>query len=76
MARRECAAKYRWRFLPHALIYPFRIFKLGKFVHSLMFIYSKVLRLLRKLSFHNVFGSLIDLEKHNSLTVLHNARIF
>ena len=31
MARRECAAKYRWRFLPHALIYPFRIFKLGKF---------------------------------------------
>ena len=31
MARRECAAKYRWRFFPHALIYPFRIFKLGKF---------------------------------------------
>ena len=24
------AAKQRWRFLPHTLIYPFRIFKLGK----------------------------------------------
>ena len=32
MARRECAPKYTWRFLPHGLIYPFRIFKLGKFV--------------------------------------------
>ena len=35
MARRECCHEIEMAILPHALIYPFRIFKLGKFALDL-----------------------------------------